>query len=657
MYSEFIKQDEFKTVIDRYKEGKAILIPILLDDCPWDIEFTFEDYYFNFRELLVFRKDEKSIGDWNPTDKAFTQVAYYVRGLLTSSTGKSALEVPVHKDEKKILNIKREEQIEIDFFEEKEVNNKAERKGQWEKEVEAKKRVVENNKLSEEAEAKEVIRKEKRLRQKAEIQKRIEKEKSLKEKARNDKKIEEEVETKRVVQEERRSNEEAKAKMVTEEKRRGEIAEAQRETKREIILGGKVAAQKRVTKKSGLAKYNYQFKIAKVVEAKQVVQEERRSDEDVKAKIAGKQEWRVGRTESQRETEREIRLQEIDAAQKRITEKKGLAGYNYQFKIPKVVEAKRVVQEERRGYEEVKAKTAVANKRRGELAKSLRDTEREKRLGEIISALKRVLKRNRSSLQNYQVKNAEAINQFFREAKAKVAVEEIRFSEIVAMLKRALKRNRLVVHNYQVKSATAINQFFKEAKKKISANKKTRVRPEFLIAGLVIFGILIYVFTGDSEKQSTTVPEVEVAEVDSDAGANTKTNSENQAGAILKLSIGDTYNDGIIFAVDRSNKTGKIAYMDDEGPMTWNNAMNIHERLGEGWRLPTLDELRLVYKNIGQGADNRGEFADELYWSATPYDDYQARLLRFSDGNASYHYNSAGTFRKFRVRAVQDFKR
>ena len=64
-----------------------------------------------------------------------------------------------------------------------------------------------------------------------------------------------------------------------------------------------------------------------------------------------------------------------------------------------------------------------------------------------------------------------------------------------------------------------------------------------------------------------------------------------------------------------------------------------------------------MQRTIGQGATNSGQFADELYWSATPYDTYQARLLRFRDGNASYHYNKAVADRKFYVRAVRDFSR
>ncbi len=126
---------------------------------------------------------------------------------------------------------------------------------------------------------------------------------------------------------------------------------------------------------------------------------------------------------------------------------------------------------------------------------------------------------------------------------------------------------------------------------------------------------------------------------------------------LSNLAVGDAYEEGVVFEISGDNKIGKIVHIDDYGPMTWKEAMNIGEQLGEGWRLPTLDELKRMYKTIGQGADNKGEFADGLYWSATPFDDYQARLLRFRDGNASYHYNSGGTHRKFLVRPIKDFAR
>ena len=85
--------------------------------------------------------------------------------------------------------------------------------------------------------------------------------------------------------------------------------------------------------------------------------------------------------------------------------------------------------------------------------------------------------------------------------------------------------------------------------------------------------------------------------------------------------------------------------------------MKIHEQLGEGWRLPTFDELETMYRTVGQGANNNAQFANGLYWSATDYDEYQARLLRFSDGNSSYHYNKGLEHRKYLVRAIRDFSR
>ncbi|WP_461443762.1 Lcl domain-containing protein [Maribacter sp.] len=131
--------------------------------------------------------------------------------------------------------------------------------------------------------------------------------------------------------------------------------------------------------------------------------------------------------------------------------------------------------------------------------------------------------------------------------------------------------------------------------------------------------------------------------------------SSNAAAAELTLTIGDSYGDGLIFEIDTNGKTGRVAHRNDLGPMIWTDALKIHEELGEGWRLPTHDELKSMYDVLGQGADNDGQFADDLYWSATPYDENQAKLVRFTDGNASYHYNSRGTHRQFLVRAVRDF--
>jgi hypothetical protein len=57
--------------------------------------------------------------------------------------------------------------------------------------------------------------------------------------------------------------------------------------------------------------------------------------------------------------------------------------------------------------------------------------------------------------------------------------------------------------------------------------------------------------------------------------------------------------------------------------------------LATTWQLPILAELQLMRKIVRQGASNSAEFADGLYWSATEFAEYQARLLRLQDGNMS----------------------
>lgn len=144
---------------------------------------------------------------------------------------------------------------------------------------------------------------------------------------------------------------------------------------------------------------------------------------------------------------------------------------------------------------------------------------------------------------------------------------------------------------------------------------------------------------------------------DSVSADSTEISTSIEEISLSRLAVGDPYDGGTIFSIDGDGKTGKVAHHKDAGPMPWKTAMNIHLQLGEGWRLPTLDELKLMRQTIGQGTSNSGQFTRELYWSSTLYDDYQAQLLRFSDGNASYHYNMENEDRIFMVRAVRDFSR
>ena len=63
------------------------------------------------------------------------------------------------------------------------------------------------------------------------------------------------------------------------------------------------------------------------------------------------------------------------------------------------------------------------------------------------------------------------------------------------------------------------------------------------------------------------------------------------------------------------------------GKMTWVDAMKACANLGEGWRLPTKDELNLLYEN----KDKIGGFGS-VYWSSTEFDKGGAWKQYFSDG-------------------------
>ena len=372
MNSQFIKQIEFKAAIDRHRENKSVVIPIIIDYCQWDIDFKLIDYEFNLNELQVLPQEGKPIGDWNTPDQAYNNVAAGVRKVLTS---------------------------------------------------------ISNNHIQ--LESKEEIEKKK------------------------------EAAVKRKDEEEKRLKEE---------------------------------------------------------------------------------------TEARRKDEEEKRLKEE-------------------------TEAKRKDEEEKRLKEETEAK---------------RKAEEEKRLKEEAAVIRKDW-------------------------------------EVQLIKKKKLNKILLV---------------------------------GFLIIAVVLVGVFVFpifntkpeTLPGPSPKSNPTVLN------DSIDSARIIRDSLNKEELFSKLRVGDTYEGGIIFKIDHSSKTGKMAYHEDAGPMPWNKAMNIKANLGEEWRLPTFDELRQMYDGIGQGSNNIGQFTDELYWSSTSYNNNEARLLRFRDGNLSYHYSKDFVNRKYRVRAIRDFR-
>jgi len=469
MNSQFIKQIEFKAVIDRHKENKSVVIPIIIDNCQWDIDLKLIDYEFNLRELQVLPEEGKPIEDWDSSDHVYNKVTAGIRTIITPFVENLNQEESNIKIEKEEGNDISEKQVEISFTEEGETDRIAEEPISSMEEIED----VAENRLWEEAEAK----------RRAEVAKRImkEAEASAKRRVEEDRLWEEAMAKRRAEKEQRiREDEEASVNRKAEEKKRGKEEE---ETRRNIA-------------------------------------EENRFDETAEAATI------------------------LRAEQEKIHKEE--------------VEAKRYAEKENR------MKLAAEAKRKAEGTQQGKDTN--------------------------------------------------------------IKKRVLVV------SLTVV------------------------LVGVAIWAFSV--FNTGSEKPVSTLPKIKTADIkDSIALGKTSIDSLKQVAPLAKLVVGDLYDGGIIFVINDSNNTGKIAHLEDAGPMPWQNAAKIHEQLGEGWRLPTFDELRIMYQVIGQGGTNSGEFADELYWSATAYDNNQARLIRFRDGNTSYHYNKNVAHRKFKVRAIRDFRR
>ena len=87
-------------------------------------------------------------------------------------------------------------------------------------------------------------------------------------------------------------------------------------------------------------------------------------------------------------------------------------------------------------------------------------------------------------------------------------------------------------------------------------------------------------------------------------------------------------------------------YPEDLGEHNWEDAKKICEDLGDGWRLPTREELHLMWLN----RESIVSFADGYYWSSSEYNNNYAWGQDFNNGS-QYYYNKNNTSY---VRAVRD---
>ena len=127
-----------------------------------------------------------------------------------------------------------------------------------------------------------------------------------------------------------------------------------------------------------------------------------------------------------------------------------------------------------------------------------------------------------------------------------------------------------------------------------------------------------------------------------------------------RYKIGDLYDvdgkKGVVFEVSADGKHGKIVSLTEPSVMkTWNEAVAWCRNRGDGWYLPSKDELLAIYKvqnklNVSLKAVGK-ELVDWFYWSSTEDDEFRAWIVglnvgsAYGDGKTSNHY----------VRAVSAF--
>ena len=95
-------------------------------------------------------------------------------------------------------------------------------------------------------------------------------------------------------------------------------------------------------------------------------------------------------------------------------------------------------------------------------------------------------------------------------------------------------------------------------------------------------------------------------------------------------------------------KIGNLEVMtEDLGRMNWYEAKKACKNLGDGWRLPTKDELNLLFQNRGK----IGGFAYFVYWSSTEFDSFNAWYQSFIERYQGFNVKNTN----FYVRAVRAF--
>jgi formylglycine-generating enzyme required for sulfatase activity len=94
------------------------------------------------------------------------------------------------------------------------------------------------------------------------------------------------------------------------------------------------------------------------------------------------------------------------------------------------------------------------------------------------------------------------------------------------------------------------------------------------------------------------------------------------------MSIGQTESSAFIIGKPIKFKNILVAQNDFPNYMNWYEAMAACKKLGKGWRLPSRDELQILFQNRVQF----GGFSNKIYWSSSEWYDKSAWIKDLING-------------------------
>lgn len=124
--------------------------------------------------------------------------------------------------------------------------------------------------------------------------------------------------------------------------------------------------------------------------------------------------------------------------------------------------------------------------------------------------------------------------------------------------------------------------------------------------------------------------------------------------------VGDVYDvngkQGVVYVVTPDGKHGKMVSINQApSKMNWSSAKSWCSNLGNGWRLPTKDELLVIYRNkatLNAIFAAVGEvISADYYWSSTEAGSDSARYVSMYDGYTNFTNKNNNSY----VRAVSAF--